>query len=86
MRQLLDNRGHPPAVVLSLAKTPFIDSSGLSWLVTTHRRFCEAGGKLVLHSTPPTLLDLLKMMRLELALNLADDESAALRAIRGESP
>jgi len=84
--QLLGNRPHAPAVLLGLERTRYIDSSGLAWLVTTHRRLGEAGGKLVLHSIPPNIVDLLKMMRLDDVFNLADDESAALSAIRGESP
>jgi len=65
-------------VLLSLEATPFVDSSGLAWLVATHRRLREAGGKLVLHSIPPGVVDLLKIMSLDQVLNLADDESAKL--------
>jgi anti-anti-sigma factor len=82
--RLLASRPHATAVVLGLARTRFIDSSGLAWLLTIHRRLCEGGGKLVLHSLPPNVEDILKMMRLDSVFNVADDESAALNSIRGE--
>jgi len=84
--RLLVSRPRAPAVLLGLERTRFIDSSGLAWLLTTHRRLCEEGGKLILHSLPPNIADILKMMRLDDVFNLADDESAALNSIRGESP
>jgi len=84
--ELLGSERYARRVVLSLAETRFIDSSGLSWLVVCHKRFCQAGGKFVLHSLSPTIQELLKMMRLDLSLFLAEDESAALELARSEKP
>jgi anti-anti-sigma factor len=86
MADVLGSGGYARNVVLGLEETEFIDSSGLSWLVVRHKRFCEAGGKLVLHSIPPSVSQILMMMRLELVLNLAEDESTALELIRGGTP
>jgi len=83
---LLAERGYGGPVLLSLAETEFIDSSGLSWLLECHQKFCDAGGKLVVHSVPPSVMDTLMMMRLELVLNLAEDEAAALKLVGGENP
>jgi len=83
---LLAERGYGCRVLLNLTDTEFIDSSGLSWLLECHQKFSEAGGTLVIHSVPPTVLDTLKMMRLELVLHVAEDESAALKLVRGETP
>jgi anti-anti-sigma factor len=83
---VLGSRGYARHVLLSLQETEFIDSSGLSWLVVRHKRFCEAGGKLVVHSVPPSVSQILMMMRLELVLNLAENESTALELIRGATP
>jgi anti-anti-sigma factor len=71
-------------VLLSLAETEFIDSSGLSWLLECHQKFCDAGGWLVIHSVPPGVMDTLMMMRLELVLNLVENETDALKLVRGE--
>ena len=69
-------------VLLDLAESDFVDSSGLSWLLVAHKRFCEANGKLILHSVSPGVSETIKMMRLELVLNLARDESQALELAR----
>ena len=85
IRELLGPRGYARDVLLSLAQTHFIDSSGLSWLVVCHKRFCQGGGKLVLHSVRAPILELLALMRLDLALHLAEDEAAALELVQGKS-
>lgn len=64
-------------VLLSLEKTTFIDSSGISWLLVTHKNFRDAGGTLVLHSVPPMVDQVLKLMKLSMVLNIAADETAA---------
>jgi anti-anti-sigma factor len=85
LSQLLGPPGYARNVVLSMAETHFIDSSGLSWLVVCHKRFCQAGGKLVVHSLAPPIIELLKLMRLDLALHVAQDEAAALEFVRENS-
>jgi hypothetical protein len=74
---LLGEQGYSGLTLLSLADTEFIDSSGLSWLLECHQKFSDAGGRLVIHSVPPSVMDTLMMMRLELVLNVAEDEAAA---------
>lgn len=83
---LLTDHGYDSDVLLSLAETEFIDSSGLSWLLECHQKFSQAGGKLVIHSVPPSVMDTLMMMRLELVLHLVADENAAFKLVRGEQP
>lgn len=82
---LLEEQGYARPVLLSLADTEFIDSSGLSWLLECHQKFCEAGGRLVIHSVPPSVMDTLMMMRLETVLNLVENETEALKFVRGEN-
>ena len=82
---IVGNGGFSNKVLLCLAETDFIDSSGLWWLLECHKQFSKAGGRLVIHSVPPQVMDTLMMMRLELVLRLADDEAAALGLVRGES-
>ena len=73
--------GEPPGpLLLDLGAADFIDSSGLSWLLMWHKRYASAGAKLVLHSIPPMVGDVLRMMRLDSVFNIAADEKAA-RAI-----
>ena len=86
LEPLLGPERYGRRMLLSLAETRFIDSAGLSWLVLCHKRFCQGGGKMVLHSVTPAILELLHMMRLDLALYVAEDEAAALEMARAEQP
>jgi len=78
MSQLLGEAVYSRRVALNLAEATFIDSSGLGWLLLCNKRFREAAGKLVLHSVPPAILDVIKVMRLDEVLKIAEDEAAAL--------
>jgi anti-anti-sigma factor len=64
-------------VLLDLARAEYLDSSGISWLVLLHKRFLQRGGRLVLHSPPPWIRNVIKVLRLSGVLNLADDEASA---------
>lgn len=64
-------------VLLNISKCQYMDSTGVEWLLSCHKRFCDEGGLLVVHSPSPVLLQILKMMKMNLVLNLADNETAA---------
>lgn len=83
---LLGAEGYARRVVLCLADVDFIDTSGISWLLGRHKRFREAGGKLVIHSMVPMVAEVLKVLRLHAVFHLAESESAALALIRGGQP
>jgi anti-anti-sigma factor len=70
-------------VVLSLANSDYLDSTGVEWLLTAHKRCLRAGGKLVIHSAKPMMQQILKMMRMDLVLNLAPDEERAREMMQG---
>ena len=77
LEEALVSAGYRQKVLLDLENTTFIDSSGISWLMICHKHFVQAGGKVVYHSAPPLVQQTLKLLRLNLVLNLADDEDAA---------
>lgn len=68
-------------VLLNLEAVKHIDSTGVEWLLASHKQFQETGGRLVLHSATPTVSQLLKMMRMHLVLNLANDEKSAMEKL-----
>jgi anti-anti-sigma factor len=70
-------------MLLDLSAADFIDSSGLSCLLVWHKRYDSAKSKLVLHSIPPMIFDVLRMMRLDVVFNIADDETAAREMLQG---
>lgn len=73
-------------VLMSMSETALIDSRCLSWLLIVHKRFCEEGGKLVVHSVPPHVMEILGVLRFELVFQIAEDEAAALKLLRQEDP
>jgi anti-anti-sigma factor len=86
---LLDAKSHNPLesvlgeswasnnVLLSLAKTPFIDSSAIGWLLDSHNKMRQSGGTLVPHSAQPRVGELFSLLKLRTVLNLMDDEASA---------
>jgi anti-anti-sigma factor len=84
IRPLLDERGYARKVLLDLADCDFVSSSGLALLLVWHKRFSEAGGVLIIHSIPNQVMEVFKILRMELVLNLAEDKTAALQWVRGE--
>ncbi|MCS7239366.1 MAG: STAS domain-containing protein [Thermoguttaceae bacterium] len=71
--------GYRQPVVVSFERTFFIDSSGLSFLIQCHKRFTQAGGKLVMHSLTPSVLTLFETMGLHQVFLLAENEPLALQ-------
>ncbi len=86
MSSVLGTTGFQRRVALSLADTTFIDSSGLGWLLGCNKRFRESGGALVIHSVPPIVQDVIRVMRLDRVLKIADDEKAAVALAGGPNP
>ena len=68
-------------VLLSLAKTGFMDSSAIGWLLECQRKFKAAGGKLVLHSASPRVQDVFDLLKIGKALNLKENEKTAIELL-----
>ena len=84
VQDLIGEDGFKHPVVLDLEKTAFIDSSGIGWLLGVHRRFQTAGGRLILHSIPPMVLQVIQLLQLNRILNIRDDQETALALARQE--
>jgi anti-anti-sigma factor len=85
-QELMGPLCHHHKVLLSLEHAESVDTSGLDWLLSNHRRFAEEGGKLVLHSIPPVVLDLLRFTHLTDLLTIAPTEQAATTAANIPDP
>jgi anti-anti-sigma factor len=70
-------------ILLDLQNTPYIDSSGVSWLVNFHKHCHDAGGILVVHSVPSSIMAILKLLHIDRYLNLVEDEPAARTMAQG---
>jgi anti-anti-sigma factor len=83
--ELVGGEVYAAPVLINFARADYIDSSGVAWLLTCHKRFKEAGGRMFLHTISPITMQFLKLMRMDLVLNLATDETAARQKARGEN-
>jgi anti-anti-sigma factor len=72
-------------VLLDMQESEFLDSSGVSWLLVSHKRFRERGGQIVLHSIPPLVGNVLKVLRMNQIFAMAENEQAAMKLVQGES-
>lgn len=84
IEEALGTEAYTRKVLLDLNKATFIDSSGVSWLISRHNSFNENGGLLVIHSVPPVVQGVLDLLRLGSIFNLAQDETAAEAIAAGE--
>jgi anti-anti-sigma factor len=80
---LLGERGWARRATLSLAGSDYINSSGLAMLLTWHKQFRDAGGRLVLHSVPEHVMESIRLLRMERVFHLADDATTARRLASG---
>src|SRR5262245_22926207 len=74
---LLNRRTLGRTVLMDLARVTMINSQGVSWLLNCHKRLHEGGGRLIFHSVPPLIMEVLQFLRLSKVLTLASDEAAA---------
>src|SRR5271165_5749584 len=70
LEQALGKDCYTRKVVLSLQKSCYIDSAGIGWLVMSHKRFRDAGGCLVIHSIPPMVSHVFRLLGLCTVLNM----------------
>ena len=73
-------------VLMDMHGVEAADSSGINWLLQRRAKFREEGGRMVLHSMPLLVANTLKMLRMHLVLELADDEESALARLEQEEP
>jgi anti-anti-sigma factor len=64
-------------LLLNLEETDYVASSGVGWLIGCHKRFQQAGGKFVVHSIPPTVRQVLRVLRIDSLLTVGASEAEA---------
>jgi anti-anti-sigma factor len=77
IEELLGPQCYRRKVLLDLEDSPHIDSSGVSWLVHIHKSSQSGGGMLILHSVPPGVMAVFKLLGMQQYFNLVADERAA---------
>jgi len=81
--ELLGPSGYGRQVLLDMSGAAYLDSSGVGWLLACHKRFRQAGGKLVIHSLTPTVSNVMKVLKLERVLEIATTATSGEVAVRG---
>jgi len=79
IQQLIDSGNNHVAV--NLAGVTELDSSGIGALVRSFTTLKRAGGKCTFYSPSKRVLMLIKMVRLDTILDLAEDEAVALTRV-----
>jgi len=70
-------------LVFDLSRVTFLDSSGLSVLVSALKAVRPDGGDVALLKLPPNIRALIELMRLHYVFDIFDDETAAVAKFRG---
>ena len=74
---------HSRRVLFDLSGTDYIDSTGVSWLLTCHKKCREAGGKMIIHSLNPLVKQVLQVLRLDRVLHIAENAEKARAELNG---
>ncbi|MCW2994508.1 MAG: hypothetical protein JWQ18_2003 [Conexibacter sp.] len=74
--------GGRTSLVLDLTSVSFIDSTGLSVLLSTSRRVTRAGGRMALVCSNPTVLRLFEITRLDTTFDIHPELDSALSTVQ----
>lgn len=74
--------GGRTSLVLDLTSVSFIDSTGLSVLLSASRRVTRAGGRMALVCSNPTVLRLFEITRLDTTLDIHPELGSALSVVQ----
>lgn len=69
-------------VLFNLEACPYINSAGIGWILIIHKRFVSTGGKVVYHSMPPSVDQVLKLLKMDRVLHLCPDRESALTCLQ----
>lgn len=80
---LLGPGAYARQVRLDLSNTEYLDSSGVGWLLTCHKRMRQAGGHLTLQAPHPIVANVLRVLKLERVFTIEPPMSGAATAQGG---
>jgi len=73
-------------VILDLAKTDFMDSTAIAWLIATTKQFRSSGGSIAIHSVAPRARQMLDILKIGKVIPLVANEAAARQFLTGAGP
>lgn len=69
-------------VLADFTKVPYIDSTGIAFVVGLYTSMHNAGGRFVLTAPSPRVREVLELTRLNTVIPIARDEAAGLEVLR----
>lgn len=82
LEDLVGTEAFKQTILLDLEGTHTMTSTGVAWLVRCHQQCAKAGGRLILHSVPPMIHHVLKLLNIDRILHIAPDAKTALARIQ----
>lgn len=83
LQEVLGDGAYGQKILLDMSEVDSLDSSGVNWLLVSHKRTIAAGGKLVLHSLSPISRNVIRVLNLQTVFQLALDETSARTILNG---
>jgi anti-sigma B factor antagonist len=71
-------------VLIDMDSVPYIDSTGVGFLVSTHTSLTNDGGQLKLLKVKPKILEVFKIMNLHSVFEIFDDEEPAMKSFESK--
>jgi anti-anti-sigma factor len=71
-------------ILLDLVKVNYIDSSAVGWLINTHKELKANGGRIVVHSIQPAVMQVLRLLKIEKVVAMAENESTGRTLLTGD--
>jgi len=81
--ELLGSGCFSKRVLVNLEKAILIDTAGIGWLVMSHKSFEEGGGILILHSIPPLVDHVFRLLNMPSILHMTGNETGAQALVSG---
>ncbi len=83
-RAILGPNAYQKTVLLDMQDSNYLDSMCIGWLLGSHKRFREQGGKLVIHSLQPVASNVIALLKLNSIFQIAADTTSALQLAQGQ--
>jgi anti-sigma B factor antagonist len=71
-------------VLIDMDSVPYIDSTGVGFLVSTHTSLTNDGGQLKLLKVKPKILEVFKIMNLLSVFEIFDDDEPAMKSFESQ--
>jgi len=79
----LGDEAYSRKILLDMKGAEYVDSSGIGWLLACNKRFETAGGGLVMYAFVRRVLDVIRVLRMQMVLSIAATEQEAIEKLNG---